>query len=202
MQKIDRKEFVQGVAALSVSVAAGISFGKEGSNMKKTELKTLASENAFDLIGKEWMLVTAGNKEKLNTMTASWGGIGWLWNRPVAFVFIRPDRYTHDFIECESRLTLSFYKEEFRGILHFCGTKSGRDVDKVKETGLKPVALESGAMTFEQARLTVDCRKLFKSSMAAANFIDKSILEKWYGNQPGGSLHDVYVVEIEGVYEG
>ena len=111
MQKIDRKEFVQGVAALSVSVAAGISFGKEGSNMKKTELKTLANENAFDLIGKEWMLVTAGNKEKLNTMTASWGGIGWLWNRPVAFVFIRPDRYTHDFIECESRLTLSFYKE-------------------------------------------------------------------------------------------
>ena len=202
MQKIDRKEFVQGVAALSVSVAAGISFGKEGSNMKKTELKTLANENAFDLIGKEWMLVTAGNKEKLNTMTASWGGIGWLWNRPVAFVFIRLDRYTHDFIECESRLTLSFYKEEFRGILHFCGTKSGRDVDKVKETGLKPVALESGAMTFEQARLTLDCRKLFNSPMTAANFIDKSILEKWYGSQPGGFLHDVYVVEIEGVYEG
>ena len=73
MQKIDRKEFVQGVAALSVSVAAGISFGKEGSDMKKTELKTLANENAFDLIGKEWMLVTAGNKEKFNTMTASRG---------------------------------------------------------------------------------------------------------------------------------
>ena len=202
MQKIDRKEFVRGVAALSVSEAVGISFGKEGNNMKKTELKTLANENAFDLIGKEWMLVTAGNKEKFNTMTASWGGIGWLWNRPVAVVFIRPERYTHDFIECESRLTLSFYKEEFRGILHFCGTKSGRDVDKVKETGLKPVALESGAMTFEQARLTLDCRKLFKSPMAAANFIDKSILEKWYGSQSGGSLHDVYVVEIEGVYEG
>ena len=82
--------------------------------MKKMELKTLANENAFDLIGKEWMLVTAGNKEKFNTMTASWGGIGWLWNRPVAFVFIRPERYTHDFIERESRLTLSFYKEEFR----------------------------------------------------------------------------------------
>ena len=170
--------------------------------MKKTELKMLASENAFDLIGKEWMLVTAGNKGKLNTMTASWGGIGWLWNKPVAFIFIRPERYTHDFIERESRLTLSFYKEEFRGILQFCGTKSGRDVDKVKETGLKPVALESGAMTFEQARLTLDCRKLFKSSMTAADFIDKSILEKWYGSQPGGSLHDVYVVEIEGVYEG
>lgn len=202
MQKIDRKEFVEGVAALGVATAAGISFGREGNDMKKSELKTLASENAFDLIGKEWMLVTAGNKEKFNTMTASWGGIGWLWNRPVAFVFIRPERYTHDFIEREGRLTLSFYKEEFRSILQFCGTKSGRDVDKVKETGLKPVALDSGAMTFSEARLTLDCRKLFKSPMAAANFIDKSILEKWYGNQPGGSLHDVYVVEIEGVYEG
>ena len=200
MQKIDRREFAQGVAALGVSVAAGSSFGKEGNNMKKTELKTLANENAFDLIGEEWMLVTAGNKEKFNTMTASWGGVGWLWNKPVAFVFIRPERYTHDFIERESRLTLSFYKEKYRSILQFCGTKSGRDVDKVKETGLKPVALESGAMTFEQARLTLDCRKLFKSPMSAANFIDKSILEKWYGSQPGGSLHDVYVVEIEGVY--
>ena len=202
MQKIDRKEFVQGVAALGVVTATGVSAGKEVKTMKKTELKALARENAFDLIGKEWMLVTAGNKKKLNTMTASWGGIGWLWNRPVAFVFIRPERYTHDFIDRESRLTLSFYKEEYRSILQFCGTKSGRDVDKVKETGLKPVALESGAMTFSEARLTLDCRKLFKSPMSAANFIDKSILEKWYGNQPGGSFHDVYVVEIEGVYEG
>ena len=168
--------------------------------MKKTELKTLAGENAFDLIGKEWMLVTAGCKEKFNMMTASWGGIGWLWNKPVAFVFIRPERCTHDFIEREGRLTLSFYKEEYRGILQFCGTKSGRDVDKAKETGLRPVQLESGAMTFREARLTLDCRKLFKSPMSAADFIDKSILEKWYGSQPGGSLHDVYVVEIEGVY--
>ena len=202
MKELDRRKFVQGVAALSAATAAGISFGKEVGDMKKTELKALAKENAFDLIGREWMLVTSGTKEKFNTMTASWGGIGWLWNRPVAFVFIRPERYTHEFIERESRLTLSFYREDCRGILQFCGSKSGRDVDKVKETGLKPVALESGAMTFEQARLTLDCRKLFKSPMSAANFIDKSILEKWYGSQPGGSLHDVYVVEIEGVYEG
>ena len=106
MQKIDRKEFVQGIAALGAATAVGSSFGKEGKAMKKTELKTLASENSFDLIGKEWMLVTAGNKEKFNTMTASWGGIGWLWNKPVAFIFIRPERYTHDFIERGSRLTL------------------------------------------------------------------------------------------------
>jgi len=198
--KVDRRDFVRAVTAFGTVTAVGVSFGKESRIMKKADLKTLADENAFDLIGKEWMLVTAGNKDKFNTMTASWGGIGWLWNKPVAFVFIRPERYTHDFIEREGRLTLSFYPETCRKILQFCGTKSGRDVDKVKETGLKPVALESGAMTFEQARLTLDCRKLFKSPMSEANFIDKSILEKWYGNKPGGSLHDVYVVEIESVY--
>jgi len=168
--------------------------------MKKTDLKTIASEDAFDLIGKRWMLVTAVNKDKFNTMTASWGGIGWLWNKPVAFVFVRPERYTHEFIEREDRLTLSFYAEKHRPALQFCGTKSGRDVDKPKETGLVPVVLESGAVTFSQAWLTLDCRKLFKTSMAEQNFVDKSILERCYGDKPGGSFHDVYVVEIEALY--
>lgn len=168
--------------------------------MNKTTLETLGKENAFDLIGKEWMLVTAGNSESFNTMTASWGGIGWLWNKPVAFIFIRPDRYTHDFIETNDRLTLSFYGEEYRKALQICGSKSGRDINKVEETGLTPLALESGAMTFNEARMTLDCRKLFKSPMTAQNFIDKDILERWYNDQPGGGLHDIYVVEIDEVY--
>lgn len=168
--------------------------------MKKTDISVLAKENAFELIGKKWMLVTAGTKDSFNTMTASWGGIGWLWNKPVAFVFIRPERYTHGFIEASDRLTLSFYPEECRQALQICGSKSGRDIDKVAETGLKPLVLESGAVTFEQSCLTLDCRKLFKSSMKESDFIDKSVLEHWYNYQPGGSLHDVYVVEIEDVF--
>ena len=202
MHKIDRKEFVQGVAVLGMATAAGISFGKEERTMKKTELKTLANENAFDLIGKEWMLVTAGTKEKFNTMTASWGGIGWLWNRPVAFAFVRPERYTHEFMERDPRFTLSFFKDGWKEALKFCGSKSGRDFDKCKETGLAGVELATGAVAFAQARLVLDCRKLFKAPMAEANFVDREVLAKWYGSQPGGSLHDVYVGEIEGVYEG
>ena len=123
--------------------------------MKKTDLKTLGQENAFDLISKQWMLVTAGNGEKFNTMTASWGGLGFLWNKPVAFVFIRPERYTHEFVEANERLTLSFYTEEWRKALQLCGTKSGRDTNKIAATGLTPVELESGAITFEEARLTL-----------------------------------------------
>ena len=168
--------------------------------MKKTDIKALASENAFDLISKDWMLITAGTAGKFNTMTASWGGIGWLWNQPVAFVFIRPERYTHEFVEREGRLTLSFYTEQYREALKLCGTKSGRDIDKVVATGLTPVKLESGAMTFAEARLTLDCRKLFKTPMTEAAFIDKEQLAKWYGANPGGSLHDIYIVAIEDVF--
>ena len=166
--------------------------------MKKTTLEAIGKENPFQLIGKDWMLVTAGNEFGYNTMTASWGGVGWLWNKPVAFIFIRPERYTHDFLETNERVTLSFYAEEYRQILQICGTKSGRDINKTAETGLVPVALESGSMTFEQARLTLDCRKLFKTSMHESDFVEKSILNTWYGEK--GGLHDIYVAEIENVY--
>ena len=166
--------------------------------MKKTNYEILGKEDALNLIGKQWMLVTAGTSESFNTMTASWGGLGWLWNKPVAFVFIRPERFTHGFIEASDCMTLSFYGEEYREALKICGTMSGRDTDKVAATGLTPVELESGNMTFGEARLTLDCRKLFKTSMQEANFIDKELLEMWYGAH--GGLHDVYVVEIENVY--
>lgn len=168
--------------------------------MKRTEIEKIAKENVFEQIGKKWMLVTAGTKEKNNTMTASWGGLGWLWNKPVAFVFIRPERYTHEFIEQSDRLTLSFYPENYRKALQLCGSKSGRDTDKVAETGLTPCVLETGAVTFAEASITLDCRKLFKASMSADNFIDKEVLSRWYNDRPGGSLHDVYVVEIVEVY--
>lgn len=168
--------------------------------MKEIDRKELGREDVFDIIGQEWMLVTAGSQEKYNTMTASWGGMGWLWNKPVAFVFIRPERYTHDFVDVNDRMTLSFYGKDCRKALQLCGSKSGRDIDKVAATGLTPVELESGAMTFGQARLTLDCRKLFKTDMTEAAFLDKEVLKQFYNDRPGGSLHSVYVLEIEHVY--
>lgn len=167
--------------------------------MKKSDITALAKEDAFDLIGKQWMLVTAGDKQKFNTMTASWGGIGWLWNKPVAFIFIRPERYTHEFIEAGDQLTLSFYDEQYRKALQICGSKSGRDTDKVTEAQLNPVETENGAMSFAEAKLTLECKKLFKMTMQEGNFIDKELLSRWYG-EGKGNLHDVYVVEIENVY--
>ena len=168
--------------------------------MTKQDISILGKEDAFKLIGNEWMLVTAGTEDKFNTMTASWGGVGILWNKTVAFLFIRPERYTHDFIEQNDRLTLSFYGEEYRKALQICGTKSGRDTDKVKECGITPLKLESGAMTFAESRLTLVGRKLFKCAMKETDFLDQEVLHRWYNDQPGGSLHDIYVVEIESAF--
>ena len=113
--------------------------------MEKINVKEL-NDNVFETIGKEWMLVCAGNKDHFNMMTASWGCLGWLWNKPVAVVFIRPERFTHGIIEENEFMTLSFLgnSEEARKIYNFCGSKSGRDLDKVKETGLIPVETDNG----------------------------------------------------------
>ena len=64
--------------------------------------------NPFDKISKQWMLVTAGDKDSSNTMTASWGGVGIMWGKPVATVYIRPQRYTKEFIDKNEYFTLSF----------------------------------------------------------------------------------------------
>ena len=138
---------------------------------------SLVKDNFIEIIGKEWMLVTAGTKEKFNTMTASWGGIGWLWNKPVAFVFIRPERYTYEFVEENDHLTLSFLGEENKKIHAVCGSKSGRNIDKVKETGLKPVFTEKGNVLFEQARLSLECKKLYADAIKPECFLDKESLE-------------------------
>lgn len=167
--------------------------------MKEATIEVLGKEDVINLIDKQWMLVTAGTAEKFNTMTASWGAIGNLWNRPVAIIFIRPERYTHELIETGSRISLSFFNEDYRAALKICGSKSGRDCDKVSEAGLTALQLESGTMGFEQARLTLDCRQLFRTEMKEADFLDPSLL-KWYGEK--GGLHTVYVLEIEKVYEG
>ena len=168
--------------------------------MKQTDINVLMKENVWDLIGKQWMLITAGDENGFNTMTASWGGIGWLWNKPVAFIFIRPERYTHQFVEKSEYVTLSFLPEENRKALQICGTVSGRDTNKVADANLTPAFISSGVVGFAQSRLTLVCKKLFKTSMTEDCFIDKDVLKRWYNDQPGGSLHDVYVVEINEAY--
>lgn len=171
--------------------------------MKKIALSSL-SENVFDLIGKEWMLVTAGTPERCNMLTASWGCLGYLWNKPVAVVFIRENRYTREFIEANDYLSLSFFgtNRDSRQLLNFCGSRSGRDVNKVKETGLTPELTDNGAVGFLQARLILEGKKLYRSHIEEADFLDKSVYTRWYNASPGGEHHYVYIVELTNAYEG
>lgn len=155
-------------------------------------------DNMFDAIGKEWMLVTAGTPEKFNMMTASWGGTGILWGKPVAFIFIRPERYTYEFIEKGDKLTLSFLGEAHRDIHKICGSQSGRDIDKVAASGLKPYVTENGNIAYEQARLVLECKKLYADFIEADNFVDKLLINRWYGEGHGG-FHQMYILEIEHV---
>ncbi len=150
------------------------------------------SDNPFSLIGHDWMLVTSGNAEHFNTMTASWGGVGFLWNKNVCYVYIRPQRYTYEFVEKNETLTLSFFSEKYRDALNFCGKHSGRDTDKCKATGLTPRAVGS-CVAFEQARLILRCRVLYKQDMLESAFLDKSLLS----NYKNGDFHRAYVCEIE-----
>ena len=157
------------------------------------EIKVEAiKDNAFKLIASDWMLITAGSIGSYNTMTANWGGMGYLWNRNVCFCFVRPTRHTYGFMERSAGFTLSFFDEKYRDALNFCGSRSGRDVNKAAETGITPVGGDSGSVFFEEARMILECRKIYFQDINPANFIDSEINK----NYPGKDYHRMYVGEI------
>ena len=149
-------------------------------------------KNVFSLIGDDWMLITAGEKGDYNTMTASWGGAGVLWNDPVSFIFVRPQRYTYNFTEKYGKYTLSFFSEKYRGALAFCGSHSGRDTDKAEKTGLTPV-FEDGYTYFAEAELVIFCEKKYADDLREENFTDKTTVQKCY---PSRDFHRMYVGKI------
>ena len=158
---------------------------------KTVEPKEL-QENVFSLIGDKWMLVTAGTAEHCNTMTASWGGLGVIWGAPAATCYIRPQRYTKEFVDREEYFTLAFFGEEHRKALALCGSKSGREVDKVKECGFTTKTAGCGAPYFEEADLVLVCRKRFVQPMDPDN-MPEEVKEKWY---PKKDYHIMYIGEI------
>ena len=150
-------------------------------------------DNLFDTIDNEWMLITAGTPESFNTMTASWGTTGILWNKPIAICFVRPQRYTFQFIEKADLYTLTFFDRQHKHILQHCGTTSGRDTDKIKDTGLEPVVSANGGIYYKQARLVLECRILYKDRIEENNFVVKEVIGR---NYPSKDFHTFYIGEI------
>lgn len=148
--------------------------------------------NPFKMIGQDWMLVTAGNEEKANTMTASWGGVGVMWGRNVAYIFIRESRFTKEFIDREGRFSLSFPEEKFRKEMKFLGTVSGRNEDKIKEAGVH-VGYHNGVPYIDEGSMLLICRVMSKTPITKEQFIDNSLDEIWYGDK---DYHTMYIAEI------
>ena len=158
---------------------------------QKVDSKSL-DLNPFSAIGDQWMLITAGTPEHCNTMTASWGGLGVLWGAPMATAYIRPQRYTKQFVDENEYFTLSFFPENYRPQLSLCGSKSGRDIDKVKECGFTVAEGVGGAPYFEQAELVLVCRKRMAVPMDPAA-MPEDVKEKCY---PASDYHTMYWGEI------
>ena len=148
-------------------------------------------DNFVKMISNDWALLTAGKSDNFNTMTVSWGGIGELWNKDVCFVFVRPQRYTYEFMEKNNHFSLSFFGGEHKKELGVCGSKSGRDIDKTAETGFLPIDLGE-AVGFEQAKVNVVLKKLAYQDMKPDGFIDETIINNYANND----FHRIYVGEI------
>lgn len=134
-------------------------------------------------------------------MTASWGGIGYIWERPSTFIFIRDTRYTYQFLQREESFTLSFFDEKYRNALRICGTRSGRDTNKIEEAGLSPLETPSGLMSFGEARMIIECKKMFVQELDYANLTEPyktKVMEESYKNE--SSKHQMFISEITNIW--
>ena len=158
--------------------------------MRELDPKTL-NENVFALFDDRWALITAGTPASYNTMTASWGGLGVLWNKHVATIYVRPQRYTYEFLEKNDWFTLSFLPEDLREVLAYCGSASGRDGDKFAACGIHPAFSDQGAPYVQEADLVLVCRKRYWNDLDPAH-MDAPALQ----NYEEHDYHRMYIGEI------
>lgn len=163
--------------------------------MKKfVEIKPEAfNKSPFQLIGKDWMLITAGDAEKANAMTASWGGLGVMWGKNVAFIVLRPQRYTKELIDRLENFSLTFLDASYKKQLSYFGGVSGRDEDKISKSGLTLNTSEK-APYFEEGNMVIICKKLYKQPFQPECFTVPGLDSEWY---PKKDYHTLYVAEIE-----
>ena len=151
--------------------------------------------NIYKMLSENWMLVTGGDNEEFNMMTASWGGLGHVYNKPVAFCFINPTRHTYRLLENNDTYTLCFFTEAYSDALNYCGTHSGKDEDKVKGSGLTPIVTPSKSVAFSEAWMIIECKKLVARQFSPEDIYDKEAKEKWGDNQ-----HKMFIGEILNVW--
>ena len=166
--------------------------------MNKIDIASL-SFNPCRKLRDQWALLASGQAGDFNMMTVSWGGMGQLWGTDVCTVYVRKTRYTLEFMDKNGYFTLVFLKDGHKDALNVLGSKSGRDIDKMAGAGLTPAFTPEGCPTFEEAELTLVCRKMYRDRMPKENFIDPADYDKWY---PNADDHYMFIGEIVAAYEG
>lgn len=151
--------------------------------------------NIIKLLG-DWTLITSGTPDKVNAMTASWGGLGVFWEEPVAFSFLNPTRYSINTMDAGETYTISFYTEAYKDALKYCGSNSGRDTDKIKGSGLTPLRTPSGATAFSEAWMIIECRKILAQPIYTDAVADKEAGKQWSRD----GYHKIYVGQILNVW--
>lgn len=147
--------------------------------------------DAFSQFDKKWALACAGTPERHNAMTISWGGLGTLWSRPVATVYVKPVRHTHQFLEENEYFTVSFYPESCRNALAVMGSMSGREGDKDAAAGLTPIAAGEST-TYAQAEVTLLCRKIYSQDLDLSR-IPADAVKAYYETE---APHTMYIGEV------
>lgn len=153
----------------------------------------------FQLLDDQWMLLASGDfkQKQFNAMTVSWGSMGTIWNKPFVQVLVRPGRYTAEFMNRYETFTLSAFPDECRDALMLLGTVSGRESDKIRDSGLTPIASQRvEAPSFLQSELVLECRKMFWQDLDSTNFIDAGI----EGHYPEKDYHRMFFGEVLGIY--
>lgn len=149
-------------------------------------------QSPFKLIGKDWMLITAEKDDCVNTMTASWGGFGMMWGKNVAYIVIRPHRYTKEFVDSSDSFSLTFFEESFKKTLSYLGSTSGRDESKIEKSNLT-VLHDDSIPYFEEATIAILCKKLYAQEFKPECFIAQELNKQWY---PEADHHTLYIAEI------
>ncbi|MDT8718853.1 flavin reductase family protein [Clostridium sp. 19966] len=163
-------------------------------NFKEIKPEEL-NKSPFQIIGSDWMTITAEKDNKINTMTASWGGLGVMWGKNVAFITIRPTRYTKEFVDGSDTFSLTFFDGKFKKELAYIGNVSGRDEDKIAKTNLT-VQHSDNTPYFEEGSIAIICKKLYAQKFEPELFLDSSLDEKWY---PEKDYHTMYIAEVKKV---
>ena len=163
---------------------------------KKCTINDL-KESFSNLIGEKYALITVFDKNNLNMMTASWGSMGIMWNKNVVNVVVRPSRYTYDFLMNNEYFTLNFLQDGNADVYKLCGSKSGRDCDKVKASGLIPIEIESSKFAFDKSEYVFVCKKLYAQPMRKEYFVSSEYGDKTY---PNDDVHTMFIAELEEIY--